>query len=44
MFSYGTVYARKREQYMVWVSSYSVTRQKPSEYGVHFRETLENQH
>ena len=28
MFSNGAVYARKREQYMVWVSSYSVTRQK----------------
>ena len=28
MFSYGAVYARKREQYMVWVSSYSMTRQK----------------
>ena len=28
MFSYGAEYARKREQYMVWVSSYSMTRQK----------------
>ena len=28
MFSYGAVYARKREQYMMWVSSYSLTRQK----------------
>ena len=28
MFSYRAEYARKREQYMVWVSSYSMTRQE----------------